>query len=56
MRSWKISWVYSLVGYAQLMIFWQLRDFVQNCKGTIIQKLLNGFDRKCLVNSHTGIS
>ena len=55
MRSWVISWVYSLIDYAQLCIFWQLRNFVWNYKGTIIQKLLNGFDRKCLENSHNGI-
>lgn len=55
MRSWAIPWVYSLVDYAQLTIFWQLRDFVWNYKGTIIQKLLNGFDRKCLDNTHKDI-
>jgi hypothetical protein len=56
MRSWTIRWVYSLVGYAQLKIFWQLRDFVRNYKGTIIQKLLNGFNRKYLGNRHNNIS
>lgn len=55
MRSWAIFWVYSLVDYAQLSIFWQLRNFVCNYKDTIIQKLLNGFGTKYLENTHNGI-